>query len=187
MHSLFIVIEFEKILLHFKIPYCFFFLFFSFNIYLFNLDIGKSTTKETFICKDEGFFAFLCLLISNCKTTSLVISVSVLYLPLILPASLCFSGAATSLPSRGDIVAALEWRLLFDIDAPLWYYMQIDWDKGGGCLMCKWWIWGTENVHTTAFLLIAFPVESWKFIRKRMNVSIQRTVFGYHTLNQWRM
>lgn len=24
MHSLFIVIEFEKILLHFKIPYCFF-------------------------------------------------------------------------------------------------------------------------------------------------------------------
>lgn len=97
MHSLFIVIEFEKILLHFKIPYCFLFLFFSFNIYLFNLDIGKSTTKETFICKDEGFFAFLCLLISNCKTTSLVISVSVLYLPLILPASLCFSGAATSL------------------------------------------------------------------------------------------
>ena len=81
-------------------------------------------------------------------------------------------------PSSRDIDAASEWRLLFDIDAPLWYYMQIDRDEGGGCLMCKWWFWGTANVHTTAFLLIAFPVESRNFIRERMNVSLKRMGFS---------
>lgn len=82
-------------------------------------------------------------------------------------------------PSSRDIDAASEWRLLFDIDAPLRYYMQIDRDEGGGCLMCKWWFWGTANVHTTAFLLIAFPVESRNFMRERMNVSLKRTGFSF--------
>ena len=88
-------------------------------------------------------------------------------------------------PSSRNIDAASEWRLLFDIDAPLWYYMQIDRDEGRGCLMCKWWFWGTANVHTTAFLLIAFPVESRNFIRERMNVSLKRTGFSFFLLWVW--
>lgn len=184
MHELFIVIAFFLVGSFPNTSLSLFFL--NFGVHHFNLDTGQSLAKAAFICL-INHHSFL---ISNSKTTSLMILVSVLYLPSILPGSLCVSGAHPSLPqhpSRGDIVAALEWRLLFDIDAPLWYYMQIDWDKGGGCLMCKWWIWGTENVHTTAFLLIAFPVESQKFIRKRMNLSIQRRVSGHHALNQWRM
>lgn len=68
----------------------------------------------------------------------------------------------------------------------LWCYMQIVRDEGEGCLMCKCWFWATVNVLSTAFLLIAFLVESRNVIRKGMNVSLKRTSSTFHSLNRWR-
>lgn len=119
------------------------------------------------LCKQKWFTAYMTL----CSFISL--------------SAVCIPGTPQH-SSRRDIDTALEWRLLFDIDAPLWYYMQIDRDEGRGCLMCKSWFWGTANVQTTAFLLIAFPVESRNFIRQRMIASLYRICFRCHRLNHWR-
>lgn len=146
---------------------------------------NENPKKETWICERSLHLSN----ISSWFTISLLYdfssgSSSVLFLTWLLVLSsysvLCVSQVhLPQHPSRGDIDAALEWRLLFDIDAPLWYYMQIDRDEGSGCLMCKLWFWGTANVHTTAFLLIAFPVESRNFIRERLNVSLKKRVAAF--------
>lgn len=153
----------------------------------------KNSIKETCVFEiHHNYYISISYKNDTPSSTVLVVEVVVLLLltwpPLSFYSVLCASQVhLPQHPSRGDIDAALEWRLLFDIDAPLWYYMQIDRDEGGGCLMCKWWFWGTANVHTTAFLLIAFPVESRNFIRERINVSLKRTGLSFHGLNQWRM